>query len=173
MIEAAVHPKPKPPPRVKTERRRLKKSSSRGAVIKRVHALMREIVLDRDKGCVTPPPEKGHSPIRQAGHLIKSTKGNVRWDLWNVHEQCSSCNKRHNEQEHYYVAWFLKTFGQQEYLRLRDEAVGVGLKTYELEEYYLQLKEIRQRQLTAILLGEPFKPYFTQAEILSGAWKLK
>jgi hypothetical protein len=136
---------------------------------------MRDIVLDRDLRCVCPvPPAKGHTSTRQAGHLIASTKGSVRFDLTNVHEQCSGCNQRHVNFQHYYIDWFLGKFGSEEYHRLVHEADnGKPLKTYELEELIVQLKAIRQRQLSAILLGETFKPYFSQADILSGAWKTK
>ena len=149
------------------------KKETRGSLVKKSHGLMREIVLDRDGGCVCPRPERGHTPVRQAGHLIKSTKGKVRFDLWNVHEQCSACNGRHVRYEHYYVGWFIEKFGKDEYLRLTSEADGVGLKTYELRELLAQFKAIREKQLIKQLAGENWRPYFTQQEILSGLWREK
>ena len=168
----APHPKPKPARKVKTKKP-VVKVSSRGSLIKTAHSIMRDIVLDRDLRCVCPPPAKGHSGARQAGHLIKSTKGKIRFDLMNVHEQCSACNGRHNNYEHYYVDWFISKFGADEYHRLCADAEGVGLKTYELEELIAQLKEIRRKQVAATLMGETYKPYYTQADVLSGAWRLK
>lgn len=167
MIFDVVRPKPKPVKVLKTKKRGVKKVSSRGSLIKDIHALMREIVIARDGKCVCPPPQRGHSGVLQAGHLIRSTKGATRWDLYNIHCQCSYCNGRHVHYEKYYITWFIKTFGGKEYVRLSELSDGVGLKTYELAELYEQLKAIRERQVNI----EGFKPYFSQADILSGAWR--
>ena len=158
--------KPKPEKKQKKGKKSLKRVSSRGALIKKAHALLRDVVLERDKGCVCPAPEKGHSTIRQAGHLIKSTKGAVRFDLYNVSEQCSGCNGRHERFDYYYTNWFVQTFGQAEYDRLCQDANKEGLKNYEIEEIIEQLTLIHNRQLE----DKNFLPRFTQQEILSGAW---
>lgn len=142
--------------------------SKRSALIKKAHAIMREIVIDRDGGCVCPPPEQGHSSILQAGHIIKSTKSGVRFDLYNVHCQCSSCNGRHVHYEHYYVDWFLKKFGETEKIRIGKDSDD-GLKNYEIQEITAQLSLIREKQKE----NPKWKPYFMQKEILSGAWKNK
>lgn len=158
--------KPKPIRIPKGKRRTVKKVSSRGQLVSQAHALLREIVIGRDGGCVCPRPGKGHSSILQAGHLIKSTKGAVRFDLYNVHCQCSSCNGRHVHHEKYYTKWFVERFGGEEYVRLCNLSDGAGLKTYELSELIVQLKLIREKQIA----DKEFRPYYTQAEILSGAW---
>ncbi len=176
MIDASiVRPKPKPIRRVKDKPKPVVKVSSRGSLISKAHAIMRDIVLDRDLRCVCPvPPLKGHTSVLQAGHLINSTKGSVRFDLSNVHVQCSGCNQRHVNFQHYYIDWFLGKFGQEEYHRLVHEANnGKPLKTYELAELIVQLKAIRSRQLADSLQGIPFRPYFSQADILSGGWRNK
>ena len=148
--------KPKPPKKVK-----------RGALVKKAHAIMREIVLLRDKQCVCPPPEKGHSKTLQAGHLIPSTKGGTRWDLYGVNVQCSACNGRHVRYEKYYVDWFLRTHGEKEYLRLSADADKPGLKSYELEELIVELEAILEEKKKV----PTWLPYFTQGEILSGKWR--
>lgn len=136
---------------------------------KKAHAIMREILLLRDKKCVCPPPDRGHTKVLQAGHLIPGTKGGTYFDLYNVHIQCSACNGRHVRFEKYYVGWFIENFGKSEYLRLCKDSENAGLKIYELEEIIVQLGMIKERMEK----DKSFKPYFAQQEILSGAWQTK
>lgn len=149
--------KPKPPRKV-----------SRGLLVRKAHALVREIVMLRDKGCVCPPPKKGHSGARQAGHIIPSTKGGSRFSLWNVHEQCSACNGRHSHPNDYHVyqGWFQDKFGHEAWDAVREESKNEGLKSTELQELLLQLEEI----LEVMDKFPEYKPYFSQNEILSGEW---
>ena len=172
ILTSEIRAKPKPVKEIKPKKG-VNKVSSHGALIKKAHAIMRDIVMERDGRCVVDvPPLHGHTSTRQAGHLFASTKGSVRFDLWNVHEQCSGCNKRHSYAPgtHYYIDWFVGRFGKEEYHRIFMESNRVGsLKSYELEELIAQFKLIRERQLD----DKDFKPYFSQAEILSGAWSMK
>lgn len=163
-----VRSKPKPVKVLKVKKKLSNKPSSRGKVIKIAHALMRDIVMARDGKCVvTIAPANGHSKTRQAGHLINSTKGSVRFDLRNVHEQCSGCNRRHVNYPHYYEDWFVQTFGAETHHQLtQDSNVTIPLKTYELEELCEQLAQIKERQVN----DPTFIPRFSQKEILSGAW---
>ena len=137
------------------------------------HALLRDIVILRDKKCVCPAPARGHSEVLQAGHLIPGTKGGTYFSLKCVHVQCSGCNGRHVHFPHYYTNWFIRTFGQVEYDLLCTEAENIGLKPYQVEEIILELQAIKDKQLLAVELEKEFKPYFTQQEILSGAWRNK
>src|SRR3972149_7866962 len=163
----SINPKPKPTKKYKKSNEPLKKVSSRDSLIKKAHAIMREIVIARDGGCVCPAPEKGHSDVLQAGHIIPSTKPGVRFDLDNVNCQCSSCNGRHGRYEYYYVNWFLFVHGEEKYDRLCKDADRGTLKTYEIEEIIVQLQAIRDRQAE----DKEFIPRFTQQEILSGLWR--
>lgn len=158
--------KPKPEKKQKKSKKPINKSSSRGKIKKKAHAIMRDIVMLRDKECVCPPPKNGHSEILQAGHLIPGTKGGTYFDLYNVNLQCQGCNGRHEHYECYYTDWFLLEFGETEYHRLKKDADNLGLKSYELEEIIVQLQLIREKQLS----NPEWKPRFTQQEILSGAW---
>jgi hypothetical protein len=169
MNTSLINSKPKPVKTLRAKAKSVKKVSSRGRLIAQAHSIMRDIVIKRDGFCVCPAPEKGHSDVLQAGHLIKSTKGSVRFDLYNIHCQCRSCNSRHVHYEKYYLKWFISKFGGDEYVRLCDLADGTGLKSYELEELIVQLKLIREKQIA----DKEFRPYFTQSEILSGAWSTK
>jgi hypothetical protein len=170
----APRPKPKPEKKIKAKRsfaKKIKRSvkikrETHGTLVKKAHSLIREIVMLRDGYCVCPPPQKGHSSIRQAGHIIRSTKGGSRFSLWNVHEQCSSCNSRHVRDWQVYQDWFERKFGSDKWLAVQDESKEIGLKTYELTELICQLSLILKKQKENI----EFKPYYTQKEILSGAW---
>lgn len=145
------------------------KKVKRGALVKKAHALIRDIVLFRDKGCVCPPPQRGHTAIRQAGHVIRSVKGGTQFSLLNVHEQCSGCNQRHVRDWQIYQNWFLHKFGHMTWVLMCEESQSLGLKSYEITDLIEQLKLIKERQAR-----EPnWKPYFSQSEILSGAWSAK
>lgn len=161
--------KPKPEKEAKTKKR--KKVSERKQLEKKLDLLCREIVLDRDVHCVCPPPSNGHSSVLQCGHLITRSKESVRWDLRNLNAQCSGCNLLHEYNPHRYTMWFIHKFGLCVYEHLFVDADKITkLQVYELQELYDQMKKIREKQLISALSGEPFKPYFTQKEILSGAW---
>lgn len=149
------------------------KKKSISSLRKQVHSIIRDIVIKRDGGCVCPPTQGGHTPIRQAGHIIESTNPGCRYSLWNIHEQCSACNGRHAMKGKWnvYQEWFERKFGSERWLAILDEknSRNYGLKIYELEELFEQLKAVQERQKQ-----EPeWLPYFSQAEILSGAWKTK
>lgn len=160
----------KPEKKQKKSKKPVKKVSSHGARKKVAHALMRDIVILRDKECVCPSPKNGHSDILQAGHPIPGTKGGTYFDLYNVNLQCQRCNGRHVYYECYYTDWFLLEFGEIEYHRLKKDADNLGIKkSYEMEEMIVQLTAIKEK----LLLNPEWKPRFTQAEVLSGLWREK
>lgn len=160
--------KPKPEKQDKTKKR--KKRTSRQIIERKLDVLVREIVLLRDPACVCPSPQNGHSGVMQNGHLFTRSKKSLRWDLYNCNKQCSSCNLLHEYNPHRYVVSFIHKWGLCLYVDLYRESEKPSLlKTYELEELYDQLKEIQDKQKR-----EPeWLPFFTQHEILSGAWKTK
>lgn len=164
--------KPKPEKVSKTKKKPVR--SARKSLILNLDKLVKEIVLDRDLHCVVPPPKNGHSDVRQPGHLISRTRESVRWDLYNVNEQCSGDNMLHEFFPHKYISWFIEKFGLEQYNRLCEDAVKVQkLQLYELQELFDQLKKIRQKQIVENLQGNKYAPYFTQQEILSGLWSEK
>lgn len=169
MLSSQPHPFPKPVRVLKTRKR--KKKTSRQLLEKQADLLVREIVLRRDGFCVvTIPPEKGHSPVLQCGHLITRGKESVKWDLFNCNAQCSSCNLRHEHYWHYYEDWFLLEFGKEARLRIsKDSDVVRKLRTDELETLCGELRTIKMRQEA----DQTFKPRFSQSEILSGIWREK
>lgn len=161
--------KPKPEKKQKKGRKSVRRVSEKGKLTLIAHAFIRDIVLKRDGACVCPPPKYGHSATRQAGHVIPSTKGGSRFSLWNIYEQCSSCNLIHRTHWQIYQKVFIDTFGSLAWRDLLAESENDGLKAYEIEEIIEQLQAIKERQLA----DDTFVPRFTQNEILSGSWALK
>ena len=126
----------------------------------RLDALVKEIVLERDGGCVCPPPIKGHTEQRTPGHLISRGKESVKWDLMNVFEQCSGCNARHEHYPEIFTDWFIKKFGQVEYMALVERSYKVAKLTMEdLETLHFNLTEVQKQK---------GKPYHTQKQLLKG-----
>ena len=159
-----INSKPKPVKTKKPKKRKMKTPRQLAEI--RLDALVKEIVLLRDGGCVCPPPVKGHTPIRTPGHLISRGKESVKWDLMNVHEQCNGCNARHEHYPEIFTNWFIGQFGQAEYMKLVERSYKVQKLTLDdLEELEFQLTEILK------LTTPERKPYFTQKEILDGTWK--
>jgi hypothetical protein len=143
------------------------KKSEKKSLIKKLDEIVREIVLLRDGGCVCPPPANGHSVVFQSGHLFSRTKMTMRWSLYNCNCQCSSCNFLHEHNPHRYTRWFLQKHGQAVYDILVEQAeTTYNYKVYELQEMYEQLQLI----LKTLRLNPYWKPYFHQADIMSGAW---
>ena len=168
LLTEGLHPKPKPVRAVRAKRRKVK--NSRQLLEIQLDSIVKEIVLERDGGCVCPAPKSGHSAVRQPGHLLSRRNRAVRWDLRNVHEQCSSCNFLHTIKPEYYTAWFLNKMGTDSYIHLaRDGQELIKYQPYELLELLEQLRKIRERQVS----DKSFRPYYTQAEIVSGAWSTK
>lgn len=160
--------KAKPKPVKETKSRKHKKKSSRQLLEIELDRTAREIVFLRDDYCVCPAPDKGHSTIMQPGHLITRGKESVKWSLWNLNKQCSSCNLLHEFYPERYTAWFLTKFGAEEYARLVEESRGVTkLSIDDLYELRNQLQEIHALQLT----DKTFKPRFSQKQILTGEWR--
>ena len=156
--------KPKPVKTKKPKKRKMKTPRQLAEI--RLDALVKEIVLLRDGGCVCPTPKKGHQPVRTPGHLISRVKESVKWDLMNVHEQCGGCNPRHEYYPEIFTNWFIGKFGQAEYMKLVERSYKVQKLTLDdLEELEFQLTEILK------LTTPERKPYLTQKEILDGTWK--
>jgi hypothetical protein len=157
---------PKPVRVLKVKKR--KKANSRTLLERRLDALVREIVLDRDGYCVCPAPKNGHGNAMQCGHLISRAKKAVRWSLLNCSVQCNSCNFIHEHHPHFYTLWFIREFTQNEYERLIEDSEEVRkMSIEELESLISNLTAIQQRQRS----NPKWKPRFSQKKILSGEWR--
>lgn len=85
--------------------------------------IVKKILVIRDgMTCVCPEPKSGHSHIMQNGHLITRGKKSVRWDLWNTHLQCSSCNLLHEHQPERFTKWFIEEFGINRWMDLVERS---------------------------------------------------
>lgn len=92
--------------------------------------------------------------------------------MYNVNEQCSSCNVRHSKPNGwvYYDSWFIRKFGEAERLRVEEDGnERCKLSIDDLMELRSQLTEIYNRQKE----DAAWKPRFTQKQILTGEWRGK
>lgn len=168
VTNARVLGKPKPEKVLSPKRRKVK--TERQLIEIQLDAVTREIVLDRDEFCVCPAPKNGHSNVMQPGHVISRKNRSVRWGLINVNKQCSSCNLLHVWKPEIYISWFIARWGGEKFFAMVSESREVRkYQTYELLELLEQLRKIREKQIA----DKEFRPYYTQAEILSGAWETK
>lgn len=124
-----------------------------------LQALMRKIVILRDKECVTCPIWReilpngwnSNSDILQAGHYYARGAKSIKYDLRNVHLQCRTCNSKHRFQQEAFTIYILRKLGKEGLEQLtRDkntpapqiENLGSLLTIKEeLEELYNQLKQ--------------------------------
>ena len=96
--------------------RKIKKST----LIRNLQKLMREIVILRDKECVTCPiwrelhgKWQSNSDVLQAGHYYSRGARSVKYDLRNVHLQCKTCNGKHRFQPEAFKLYLLRKFGSE------------------------------------------------------------
>ena len=78
-------------------------------------------IRNRDKRCVL----CGTTLNLTCGHLIKRGKKAVRWSEINCFCLCSGCNYRDNFDHDIYVAWFIRKYGEENYLYLVERSRGV------------------------------------------------
>ena len=99
---------------------------SRKNLIRRLDALLRKIVLERNPYCVL--AASNCSTVLQAGHIFSRSHYATRWDLDNVWTQCSSHNLLHERDQWPFFYWFQSEFGKKEFEELRA-------KHYQLTHY--------------------------------------
>ena len=97
-----------------------KYSSERKKLIKTLDRLVSQIVVLRDKECVT----CGSDVLVHCGHFHSRQHFATRWDLENCHAQCDPCNLRHEHDPYPYTRFMLKKYGAQKmdelYLKFRS-----------------------------------------------------
>lgn len=167
-----------PKPTKKPKGKPRKKKTPRQIIVRDLDTLVREIVFYRD-------PESAHlyyksekiddayeyalkhSGIDQPGHIISRGRVAVRWDLYNVHKQDANDNLLHEFYPEVYTDWFIQNFGVERYEKMVDESrVITKYSMDDLETLYIELVEIQKWQQST---GK--KAYFTQRDIISGAWR--
>lgn len=111
---------------------------SRKGWVKKLDALVKEIVIKRDGLCVVCGTRKNLQP----GHLFSRVAYSTRWDLTNVYAQCRSCNFRHEFDPYPLVNYFIEIWGRAKLDTLHRKYVTPRkFKTFELEELYNELKK--------------------------------
>lgn len=116
-------------------------TSAKQKIKDKIHAEIRRIALTRHPACVCCGRTDG---ILQGGHLIPKKKSEaVRFDLMNVFTQCSRCNSAHRFDQHKFISWFIKEYGQQEYLDLIERSKVITKRSkVDLEMLLLEYKKI-------------------------------
>lgn len=87
---------------------------TRKSLIRKCDALVKEIVIFRDKSCVT----CGSKSLLEPGHLFTRQVLATRWLLGNVFAQCHSYNLRHEYDPFPLTNYFLGKFGKKAYEEL-------------------------------------------------------
>lgn len=69
----------------------MSKKPSRKTLVRKLDALVKQIVIARDGKCIVCGTTQNLTP----GHLFSRVAYSTRWDLDNVYAQCLNCNFRH------------------------------------------------------------------------------
>jgi 5-methylcytosine-specific restriction endonuclease McrA len=78
--------------------------------------LTRWIVKIRDGCCAT--CGQTDPDLLEASHFFPRRFENVRWNLINVNTQCKFCNQRHGKDQQPYIAYMMKTYGEDVFEKL-------------------------------------------------------
>lgn len=125
-----------------------KRKISRKGIIKKLDALVKEIVFQRDGRCVTCPLWKQMKPdfkggfVMQAGHFITRSSKSIRWDLRNVYQQCRTCNFLHELHPEVMAEYVRSILGDAEFKQLIFDGNQVKpIKIHKLVELYENLSK--------------------------------
>lgn len=115
---------------------------TRKGLIKKLDALCREIVLERDnRTCV----QCGSTQKPTWGHVFSRRTYSTRWDLENSFCQCWPCNFRHTKDQYPFFDWFRSEFGQDKLDELRKRFKTTKRWTMgDLEQEYEKLKHLKK-----------------------------
>lgn len=169
--------KPKPSKEDKPKKR--KKKTPRQLLVRNLDTIIREIIMVRDPESVpliykTVLEENGavdysinHYGVPQCGHVISRGKMPTRWDLRNCHKQDASDNLLHEYYPEVYITWYIDKFGLDNWKELLDDSRRLWKYSIDdLETLYMELVEVQKK----IESTPNWKPYFSQKDIMSGAW---
>ena len=123
------------------KRKKINKRSAKQKKKDAIHATIREICLIRHPYCVICGISGG---VLQGGHLIpKARSESVRYDLMNVFTSCQGCNWRHTKNQHPMIEWFIREYGEEEYLSLVEKSrLIIKDRMWELEATHDDLKQV-------------------------------
>lgn len=105
---------------IKKTNKKKKRGSERKKLVKQLDNLIREILKRGEDKCVCCGKSgigwfhpKDNPYGLQVGHYVSRTVYALRWDLRNVHPQCSGCNITHNGDPIPYTRFMLDTYGKE------------------------------------------------------------
>lgn len=159
----------KPKPEKKIKKTKIKRTAKIQLKFAEADRIVKQILVIRDHMiCCCPEPTNGHSHIMQNGHLISRAKKSVRWDLWNTHLQCSSCNLLHEYQPERMTKWFILEFGTGKWMDLVERSGKIEKITDETIDLIIA-------GLNSVLISLQLNPdffvrseyYLTQQEIIN------
>lgn len=112
---------------------------SRKTLIRQCDALCKEIVIKRDKHCVTCKM----IPFLTPGHLFSRVALSTRWDLNNIFAQCATCNLIHEYNPDPLTKYYIDKFGPEAYDALHFAYSHTRpYKDWELIELRKNLKKV-------------------------------
>lgn len=123
---------------VKGKRKKSKTQSNRKKLIKELDDLIRQIIKKRDSKCFTCGSDvedigyfSKENPLGlQVGHYVGRKKYALRWNLKNVHAQCTFCNGKHRFDELPYTVALAEKYGKgifKEFMYLRENHKSLNL----------------------------------------------
>lgn len=111
---------------------------SRKTLVRKLDALVKEIVIKRHPYCVL----CGATTRLEPGHIFTRKYYSTRWDLDNVWTQCHSCNLKHVHDTYPFFNWYQTTFGQKKFDALHFKFLKTApVKDWQLQELYEELTD--------------------------------
>jgi len=103
-----------------TKTSQTKSGSERKKLVKQLDHVIRDILKQGEDRCVCCGKSglgwfhpKDNPYGLQVGHYVSRTVYALRWDLKNVHPQCSGCNYQHNNNPIPYTRFMLDHYGKE------------------------------------------------------------
>lgn len=115
---------------------------TRKGLIKKIDHLVTQILLKKERSCVT----CGSTKQLGAGHIFSRKHLATRFDIedrGNVHIQCWNCNYKHVYDTYPYNRWYVKKFGEKDFDNLYDRWNQVTkIKQFQLEIMREELEKV-------------------------------
>jgi 5-methylcytosine-specific restriction endonuclease McrA len=117
----------------------MSKKPSRKTLVRKLDAIVKQIVIDRDVTCVCCGTSQNLTP----GHLFSRVAYSTRWDLDNVFAQCINCNFRHESDPYPLMNYAELILGKDGVEALHFKYVHpIKYKDFQLQELLDQLESL-------------------------------
>lgn len=138
-----------PAPKPTTTKKKRKPKNERKKLVQALDDRVREILKREKDTCVCCGKSgigwfhpKDNPYGLQVGHYVSRTVYALRWDLRNVHPQCSGCNYQHNNDPVPYTRFMLDKYGKEILDELTFKRKKVDkLSTNDLRELLKELND--------------------------------